>query len=501
VCRGSNLYLRNYVHILLQQIYEIAAWAAKLGDNNGTIIDRLLSSTSDASTPESFKLTSDQIALWEQFASDTDWSDKWNAENKRYVEEEGLRAWSSVHEHKIGYAADKQGSMKKWEEASAKAWTQEWAIENSWFLCIDPFRAWLREKGKFYGPEEVLDSKREWEGDDKWHSKRDKEESEIVSFNAWMDAKGRENPELDIAKANEEIAQFEEWRPIWRAENRDAEMLAERDAWDAVWRKRKTDSEKRRLEEIESRKERAEKRDKEPFLERWRKGWCSPTANWQEFEIALSYGKHWLKLVRRRKRDHVNDQGEWWVTPHAVKQRQQARASYLHRQYGYRAPAVNGTEVNSSNLQEAGQTSKQNGLIYADIAQETTQSPVPANRPAGSPRHPKGVTNVIDRPSEDIQDVVTVAGAEGDTKGVDDQEKRSATSENGDTKAFSANDDQASITSEASLQRRAISEHSEDLPNGDDSPSKREVGFTNGKAAALHPHGDEPMCYGPARLA
>jgi hypothetical protein len=364
--------MRNYVHILLPQIYEIAAWAAKPGDNNDTIIDRLPSSTSDASAPESFKLTSDQIALWEQFASDTDWSDEWNAENKRYVEE-GLRAWSSVHEHKIGDAADKQGSMNKWEEASAKAWTQEWATENSWFLCIDPFRAWLKEKGKFYGPEEVLDSKQEWEDDDEWHSKRDKEELEIVSFNAWMDAKGRENPELDIPKADEEIAQFEEWRPNWRAENRDAEMLAERDAWDAEWRKRKTDSEKRRLEEIKSRKERAEKRDKEPFLERWRKGWCPPTVNWQEFEITLSYGKHWLKLVRRGKRDHVNDQGERWATPHAVKQRQQARASYLHRQYGYRAPVVNGTE--------------------ADIAQETTQSPVSANRLAVSPRHPKGVTN------------------------------------------------------------------------------------------------------------
>jgi hypothetical protein len=429
--------MRNYVHILLPQIYEIAAHAAELGDNNGTIIDRLLSSTSDASTSESFKLTSDQIALWERFASDTDWRDKWNAKNKCYEKEEGLRAWSSKYGHKIGYAADKQRSMENWEEASAQAWTQEWAKKNSWFLCIDPFRAWLREKGKFCGPKEVLDSKREWEDDDKWRNKRDKEESEIESFNAWMDAKGRGNPELVIAKASEEIAQFEEWRPIWRDEHRDAEMRAERHAWDAVWRKRKADSEKRRHEEIESLKERAEK---EPFLECWRKDWCPPTANWQEFEIALSYGKHWLKLVRQRKRDHVNDQGEWWATPHAVKQRQQARASYLRRQYGYQAPAVNGTEVNSSNLQE-----------------------------------------------------------EGDTKGVDDQEKRSATSENGDTKAFSANDDQASITPEASSQRRAISEHSEDLPNDDDSPSKREVGFTNGKAAALHPNEDEPMLSGPPK--
>ena len=469
MCAEGAIYtMRNYVHILLPQIYEIAAWAAKLGDDNGTIIDRLRSSTSDASTPESFKLTSDQITLWDQFASDTDWSNDWNTENKRYVEEEGLRVWSSMHKHKIGYAADKQGSMKKWKEASAKEWTQEWGSENSWFLCIDPFRAWLREKGKFYGPEEVLDSKQEWEDDDEWHRKRDKEELEIMSFNAWMDAKGRENPELEITKADVEIARFEDWRPIWRAENRDADMHAERDAWDAEWQKQKTDSERRRLEEIKNRKERAEKRDKEPFLERWRKGWCPPTVNWQEFEIALSYGKHWLKLVRQRKQDHVNNQGEWWATSHAVKQRQQVRARHLPEQYGYRAPAVKGTEVNGSNLQEAGLTSKQNGSILAISAQETTQSSVPANRPDGSPRHLRDITNGSFNPTDDPF-----------PKGVDDKGKRSATSENGDTEAVSANDDQASSTSEASLQRRATSEHSEDLLSGDDSSSKR--------------NGDEPM--------
>ncbi|KAF7511417.1 hypothetical protein GJ744_004606 [Endocarpon pusillum] len=555
--------MRNYVHILLPRIYEVAAWAAKLGVNNGTIVDRLRSSTSDTSTPESFKLTSDQIQLWDQFASDTDWSEKWNAQNELYVEEEGLRAWSRMREQKKGYAADEQEIMKKWEEVPAEAWIQEWATENSWFICIDPFRAWLREKGKFYGSEEVLDSKQEWEDDKEWHSKRrDKEELDIVSFNAWMEAKGRENPELDISKVDVEIARFEEWRPnwraehrdadmlaerkawdaewaihalkdtenpeldiskvdveiarfekwrpiwraenrdadmlaerkawdaewaihalkdtenpeldiskvdveiarfeewrpIWRAENRAADMLAERKAWDAAWRKRMTDSEGRRLEEIKNRKERAEKRDKEPFLERWRKGWCPPTVNWQEFEIALRYGKQWLNLVRRCKRDYVNHQGELWATPHAVKKRQQGRASSFAHKYGYRAPAVNRTEVNTQNL-------------------------VSTNRPASPPRHPKDGMNgnfkptddqfpaderVMDRPSEDIQDDTTVAGTERDPQGVDDKWKRSATSESGDnTKAVSANDDLASSTFEASLPRRAASEHSEDHLSGD----------------------------------
>ncbi|KAL9615692.1 MAG: hypothetical protein Q9160_009333 [Pyrenula sp. 1 TL-2023] len=246
--------------------------------------------------------------------------------------------------------------MNKWHDPTAKAWTREWATENSWFLCIDPFRAWLREKGKFYGPEEVVDSRQEWENDDKWHSRRDKGESVTTSFNAWMDIKGRENPELDIANADEEIAQFEKWRPVWRADNRDAEMRAERDAWYSEWRKQKTDSEKRRLEDTRSRKERAEKRDKEPFLERWRKGWCPPAVNWREFEIALRYGRHWLKLVRRGKRDHVNDQGE-------------------------------------CNLQEAGHRLTQNGVTDADIVQETTRIPISANSPTGSPRHSIGATN------------------------------------------------------------------------------------------------------------
>jgi hypothetical protein len=41
--------------------------------------------------------------------------------------------------------------------------------------------------------------------------------------------------------------------------------------------------------------------------------------------------------------------------------------------------------------------------------------------------------------------------------------------------------------------------NSEDLPNDDDSPSKREVGVTNGKPAALHLDGDEPMPFAPLK--
>jgi hypothetical protein len=460
--------LHNYVQTLLPRIHEIAAWAGELRGSNSTIIDLLRNSTSDGSIPESFKLTPDQIKLWDHFVSDMDWKKEWNDANMHYVKEEGLKAWSRVHKHKIGYAEDKRGSTEKWEKKEAKAWTQEWATENSWFLCIDPFRAWLREKGKFYGPEEFVDNKQEWENDDEWHSKRDKEESELVSFNAWMDAKGRENPELDIAKADEEIARFEEWRPIWRSEHRDADMHAERDAWDAEWQKRKTDNEKRKLEENKRHNERLEKLDKEPFSERWKKGWHPPTVNWQEFEIALSYGKHWLKLVRRRKRDHVNDQTEWWATPYAVKQRQQARASYLRQEPGYQAPAANRDEANGINLKEAEQTSMQNNNFKS-----------------------------TDNPSEDIQNNASIVGPKKDIRGVDDEGTRLAMRENGDNETVSANGDQESSTPEASLQKRAVAKHSEDLLSGDDSPSKLKVGFTTGKLTALHPHGDDPMPFPP----
>ncbi|KAL9114300.1 MAG: hypothetical protein Q9227_001722 [Pyrenula ochraceoflavens] len=381
--------MRNYIHILLPQIYEIAAWATTLEDDNGTIIDRLATSTSDGSVPETFKMTSDQMELWKQFSADANWSDEWNAKIKRYRKEEGFRAWSIVHKQKIGYAADKHISERRWKQEPAQRWTEEWATENSWFLCIDPFRAWMREKGKFYGSEEVVQSKQEWENDGEWHSKHAKEEPEIMSFKAWMEAKGRKNSELNIVNNNGEVAQFEHWRRTWRAENPDAELLAEREAWDSEWRKQKADSEKRRLKEIETRKERAEKRDKQPFLERWRKGWCPPAVNWQEFEIALSYGKHWLKLVRRGKREHVNEQEKRWATSHAVEKRQQARRSYLPRQYGYQVLTVNGTEASSSDLQET----EQNGSTDADVVRETTESSVTTSPLADSPKHSLGVTD------------------------------------------------------------------------------------------------------------
>jgi len=480
--------LHNCVNLLLLHIHEIAVWAGKLEDQHGDIIDQLRRSN-EKLNHEPFKLTADQIALWNQFALDTDWSKEWSAENNRYIEEEGFKTWSRVYKYKIGYDTDRKDSMEKWKQQSAQKWTQEWATENSWFLCIDPFRAWLREKGKFYGTEEALDSKQEWEKDDEWHRKRDKDELEITSFNAWMDAKGRKNPELDIAQADEEIAQFDEWRPIWRSENRDADMRAERKAWDEEWEKRKTDSEKRRhASEIKKRKEKAEKRDKEPFLERWRKGWRPPTINWQEFEIAVSYGKRWLKVVRRRKRDHVNAQEEWWKTAHALKQRQQARASYLRKLgklYEYRASTVDEANADGNNPGKVNQTSKGTGLAHANYAPETTQNSLSLGQPASTQENLIDLANGNPEPAgepvselevvpytatENAQDNMTEVGAETDTKGVDDNWKLLAMAEKSDAN---------SSTSETSLRGREDSEHTEDL--------------LNGEPTTLHPHGGESL--------
>jgi hypothetical protein len=473
--------MRNCVQTLLPQIYEIAAWSAKLKRVDHTIIDSLMDAKSDSSTPKSIELTTDQKTLWNLFVKDEDWSHEWCKENTRYLEEEGLKAWASAHKHKIGYTADKEKSTKKWEQDSAKAWTREWATENSWFLCIDPFRAWLREKGKFWGSEEVLDSKQEWENDEEWHKKRDKDELEIVSYTAWMEAKGRANPELDIARADEEISQFGDWRKNWRADNRDADMRTERAAWDEEWQKRKTDSETRRREEFKKRKEINEKRDKEAFLERWRKDWRPPTVNWQEFEIALSYGKHWLKLVRRRKRDHITDQEGWWATDHAVKQRQQARASYMRQQYGCQPPATNASESSGSDRYETGQ--------------------YPEDATNGHSKSIDGSSSLreADSSSEGGQNGSTAAGAERNTEVDDDKGKGLVVSESVDARAISENGDETLGPSEASLRRRASSAYNEELLSVEDSPSKQKAGLTSNKPTSLYPNGDESISFGPPK--
>ena len=329
--------MRNYVHVLLSQIYEIAAWASESGDSDENVMDRLRSLNDDATCRESFRLNEDQKMLWDLFRKDTEWRTWWQKTNKDYREDEGFRVWSRIHKKPIVYPDDWKETRREWSKKPAQDWTTEWAAANSWFLCIDSFKAWLRERGKFYGPEEVLKNKQKWETDDEWHRTRDKDESEVESFNAWMNKKGLENPDLQESTIKEQRLRFEEWRKTWLSDNPEATGPETWEAEKSQWKKIGQELEQRRNEENDKRKEKAQKRDKEPFLETWRKGWRPEVVNWEEFEIALSYGRHWLRLVKRRKRDHVKEQEQRWSELEALKNRQLIRTEHLKRKKGNRA--------------------------------------------------------------------------------------------------------------------------------------------------------------------
>jgi hypothetical protein len=151
--------MRSYAHVLLPQIYEVAAWASQIGGSDENVMDRLRSSNDDPNFRESFKLTDNQKMLWDLFRVDTEWKIWWQSKNEHYRKNEGFRMWSHDQKKPIVYPEDREKTLKEWSKKPAQDWTTEWAAVNSWFLCIDSFRAWLREKGKFYGPEELLNNK------------------------------------------------------------------------------------------------------------------------------------------------------------------------------------------------------------------------------------------------------------------------------------------------------------------------------------------------------
>jgi hypothetical protein len=93
------------------------------------------------------------------------------------------------------------------------------------------------------------------------------------------------------------------------------------------WKKIVDDLKQKMNQEDEQRKKTAQKRDKEPFLERWRKGWKPEVVNWKEFEIMLSYGRYWVKLVKRGKRDCMKE----WSEHLALTQRQSTRVAHLEK--------------------------------------------------------------------------------------------------------------------------------------------------------------------------
>jgi hypothetical protein len=326
--------MRSYVHVLLSQMYEIAVWASESGDSDENVMDRLRSSNDDPTLREYFKLTEYQKMLWDLFRNDTEWSTWWQKTDENYRKAEGFRIWSRVHKKPIVYPEDQKKTYREWIEKPAQDWTTEWAAANSWFLSIDSFRAWLRERDKFYGPEEVLNNKQKWETDDEWHHNRDNNESEVESFNAWMNKKGLENPDLQESTIKEQKMRFEKWRELWLSDHSEATWQEIREAEQSQWMKIEQDLEQQKNEENDKRKKKAQKRDKEPFLERWRNGWKPEVVNWEEFETALSYGRHWLKLVKRGKRDYLRVQEQGWSELEAVKNRQSIRTDHLKRKKG-----------------------------------------------------------------------------------------------------------------------------------------------------------------------
>ena len=473
----------------------------------GTILDRLPGATRSPFTPETFKLTPAQIELWKEFSADTKWREWWDDENQRYIQEEGFKAWAREHnlKHKIGYEEGRKETVKKWEEPSAKEWTQEWATENSWFLCIDPFRAWLREKAKIHGSEDTLDHKQEWDEDEQWHSdNKNKYELQTVAFAAWMREKGRDTPERDFADTYDEVVGFEEWRIMWRNDHRGATMKEEREAWDAEWEQRKSESENRWREEDKRRKETAEK---QPFLERWREGWCPEIVNWREFEIALSYGKYWVHFVKRRKQNHVRAQGEEWASPDKVKDRQSARKRCLRHHYGSRT-----LTAQTPHSQEGSQPSGQSSSLGP-----VTPDPLPADQ--GSQTRSSTALNglglslsqsttwdektiLVESPGEQPTDDTPNMPKYVDTA-ICDSPTASKDGLDGEAKSSSENNDKPSATFEPSqLNLEQLEHSSESFSAGSLSvKGSPRVSFKNGQGAVETLKGKDALHPGPPKRA
>jgi hypothetical protein len=325
---STKALIESYLDVQLRKIYEIAAWAAQSGDTKENVMDRLRSSSNDESFRESFKLTEDQKKLWDLFRKDTAWRDWFKKENENYHNEEGFRLWCwSVYKKPIGYADDLERAQKEWgkkaTQGSFTGTSAGLAAANSWFLCVDSFRAWLRQRGKFCGSEELLDNKQKWEAD----PTRDVNEPEVKSFNAWMSKEGLENPDRQESTTNEVRKRFEAWRTDWLSNNPEANFLDTLEVEKKEWKKIEEDMKQKMNQEDEQRKKTAQKRDKEPFLERWRKGWKPEVVNWKEFEIMLSYGRYWVKLVKRGKRDCMKE----WSEPLVLTQRQSTRVAHLEK--------------------------------------------------------------------------------------------------------------------------------------------------------------------------
>lgn len=209
--------MQNCCQIWLSHIYELAQWAAKSSNTKGTIIEQLRSAEDDSNAPRSLYMTLEQRALWDKFIADRSWRRDWESKSSKYKDKEGFQAWAHRKGYNgIGYKDERTEARKKWKQEQ-KVNNQFGEELDSWYLCIDPFRAWLRERGKFCGPSEELDLKQEWEKDSDWHKSQDGSRSEQESFMAWRDSRGPTNRETGFAEGNinddDYSAEMDAWMP------------------------------------------------------------------------------------------------------------------------------------------------------------------------------------------------------------------------------------------------------------------------------------------------
>lgn len=182
-------------------------------------------------------------------------------------------------------------------------------------MCVDPFRAWFWEKGKFYGSEIEVNLWQDWE----------KEPEPREPFNVWKKKRSSEDTDTKTIEDDddaEEWKQQDDWVRHWRTLNPRGTVSSMSEEWMIEWTHRRSNLERCREEADRRKLEEAAKEDQKPILERWRRGWRPPVVNWTGFELALSYGRFWLKLIRRPKEDYVEAQARWFTNDHARPLRQ-----------------------------------------------------------------------------------------------------------------------------------------------------------------------------------
>ena len=393
--------MRDCVNVLLSKVQEIARSLSEQQkkikqsgmeqvamEETKLVVQRLRLTATEVPKPEHAGSGVDHGSLWDKFSADEIWQQKWNAEMERYCKREGFLAWIR-HENDVngrgrnhkdylraGYANDRQRSLKAWEDPAAQEWTRTWISENSWFLCVDPFRAWLREHGKFSGTEGELDLLQEWEAQTQCKE----------PFEQWKrehDSKGANPKSIENDDDAEEYKQLLGWQTRWRAKNPRGKVEDMLLSWPEAWKVKKKEVAERRQEANRRLGAEVEREEKKRFLERWKKGWRPPTVNWREFELALSYGRFWLKLIRRPKKDHVEAEGKRFAMDDATRLRQEQRLTYMRSRYGVTA--------SESGLQDGSArptpTQRNGTTSHTSVARDSDTTIEPWSRDPGAPDH------------------------------------------------------------------------------------------------------------------